>query len=136
MVRYNQLRRVVELGYLAVLEERAVCRHFGWPAPDPEERHRLARYQASWAFEQQRRMLETAEERNERRTRDNHRRITNYREMQNRLERERRSMVREEARREEQARGWFVRNRAGNSHGGSRWGGQNRRGEQGRRRES
>ena len=126
----------MELAYLAVLEERAVCRHFGWPAPDPEERHRIARYQAAWSFEQQRRLLETAEERIERRARDNHRRIQNFREAQNRLERERRSMLREDSRREEQARGWGAGHRAGNSQRGSRWGGQNRRGGQGRRRES
>ena len=39
------LLRRIELGYITVMEERAIALGMGWPAPDQEEQDRQAFFQ-------------------------------------------------------------------------------------------
>ena len=72
------LQRRFDLGFITVVEERAIALRFGFPAPDQEERDRQAAFRHQREFENQRRAGEDIQARRVRRDRELRRREDIY----------------------------------------------------------
>ena len=102
---YNMLQRRFDLGFITVVEERAIALRFGFPAPDQEERDRQAAFRHQREYEYQRRAGEDIQARCVRRDRELRRREDIYREAEDRrYELARREVARREVARREVAR--------------------------------
>ena len=96
---YNVLQRRFDLGFITVMEERAIALRFGFPAPDQEERDRQAALRHQREYENQRRAGEDIQARRVRRDRELRHRKDIYREAEvHRYELARREVARREGR--------------------------------------
>ena len=100
------LLRRMELGYITVMEERAIALRMGWPAPDQEEQDRQAFFHNQREYENARRAGESLQSRRVRRDRELRRREDIYREAEDRrYELARREVNRREDHMEREGRG-------------------------------
>jgi hypothetical protein len=77
---YNMLQRRFDLGFIMVMEERAIALRFRFPAPDQEDRNCQAAFRPQREYENQRRAGEDIQARHVRRDRELRRREDIYRE--------------------------------------------------------
>ena len=99
------LQRRFDLGFITVVEERAIALRFGFPAPDQEERDREAAFRHQREYKNQSRAGEDIQARRVRRDRELRRREDIYREAEDRrYELARREVARREDRLEREGR--------------------------------